>query len=146
MLYKITHYFTTINWLLLLSLVWIHHPLYLDIIRATTMFCFAGIVSVWFSGRITEVYHSIFRAFFPPIDTHAEFFIMFCGDMLLHVFPFIILGFPLLPISILIALGILLAWYVSVRPQLHHIYTSSINGDIIISMVCLFSALAMIRI
>jgi len=138
-------FFTTINLFLLVLLIWIQNPFYKDIVKASTMICFAAVLSIWLSGKIKEVYHAIYEAFFPPIDEHVELFIMFCGDMLLHVIPFLILGFPSLLQSILIGYIILFTWYFMIRSQLHEIYSSNVNGDWSAIITSLFGSMVIVR-
>ena len=136
-------FFTMINLVLLLSLVWIHNPFYTDIVRTTTFICFAASVATWIAGKVKETYHALFIAFFPPIDEHAEQFIMFCGDILMHFLPFIVLGLPSIPLAILIGYGILFLWYYLVRPRLHTMYPS-VNRDWTVVMVTLMGLMVLI--
>lgn len=146
MISKILQYFTFLNWILIGLLVFIKQPFYKDIVRGTTMFCFAGVLSVWISCDIREVYNELFDSFFPQIDSDAKMFIMFCGDMLLHVIPFLILGLPLTPLAIAIAYGILLVWYFWIKDRIHNVYPLCISSKLSMVLTSLFGALILVRI
>lgn len=145
MISKILQYFTFLNWILIGLLVFIKQPFYKDIVRGTTMFCFAGVLSVWISCDIREVYNELFDSFFPQIDSDAKMFIMFCGDMLLHVIPFLILGLPLTPLAIAIAYGILLVWYFWIKDRIHNVYPLCISSKLAMVLTSLFGALIFVR-
>ena len=145
MLSKNLQYFTFVNFLFIGLLVFIKEPFYKDIVRGTTMFCFAGVLSVWISCDIREVYRIIYDSVYPQIDFNAKMFIMFCGDMLLHVLPFLILGFPLTPLAIGIAYGILLAWYFWIKDRIHIVYPSCVSNELAMVLTSLFGALIFIR-
>lgn len=145
MISKILQYFTFLNWILIGLLVFIKEPFYKDIVRGTTMFCFAGVLSVWISCDIREVYNELFDSFFPQIDSDVKMFIMFCGDMLLHVIPFLILGLPLTPLAIAIAYGILLVWYFWIKDRIHTIYPSCVSNELAMVLTSLFGALIFVR-
>ena len=145
MVSKILQYFTFLNWILIGLLVFIKQPFYKDIVRGTTMFCFAGVLSVWISCDIREVYNELFDSFFPQIDSDVKMFIMFCGDMLLHVIPFLILGLPLTPLAIAIAYGILLAWYFWIKERIHTVYPLCISSKLAMVLTSLFGALIFVR-
>jgi cell division protein FtsX len=145
MITKFLQYFTFINWILIGLLVFIKEPFYKDIVRGTTMFCFAGVLSVWISCDIREVYRELFDSVFPQIDSDAKMFIMFCGDMLLHVLPFLILGLPLTLLAIAIAYGILLIWYFWIKDRIYLVYPSCISNKLAMVLTSLFGALIFIR-
>ena len=145
MISKILQYFTFLNWILIGLLVFIKQPFYKDIVRGTTMFCFAGVLSVWISCDIREVYNELFNSFFPQIDSDAKMCIMFCGDMLLHVIPFLILGLPLTPLAIAIAYGILLVWYFWIKDRIHIVYPSCVSNELAMVLTSLFGALIFVR-
>ena len=145
MISKILQYFTFVNFILIGLLVFIKHPFYKDIVRGTTMFCFAGVLSVWISCDIREVYSIIYDSVYPQIDFNAKMFIMFCGDMLLHVLPFLILGFPLTPLAIIIAYGILLAWYFWIKDRIHIVYPSCVSNELAMVLTSLFGLMVFIR-
>ena len=145
MVSKILQYFTFLNWILIGLLVFIKQPFYKDIVRGTTMFCFAGVLSIWISCDIREVYNELFDSFFPQIDSDAKMFIMFCGDMLLHVIPFLILGFPMTHLAIAIAYGILLAWYFWIKDRIYIVYPSCVSNELAMGLTSLFGALIFVR-
>ena len=145
MITQFLQYFTFVNWILMGLLVFIKQPFYKDIVRGTTMFCFAGVLSVWISCDIREVYNELFDSFFPQIDSDAKMCIMFCGDMLLHVIPFLILGLPLTPLAIAIAYGILLVWYFWIKDRIHTVYPLCISSKLAMVLTSLFGALIFVR-
>jgi hypothetical protein len=145
MITKFLQYFTFINWILIGLLVFIKEPFYKDIVRGTTMFCFAGVLSVWISCDIREVYRELFDSVFPQIDSDAKLFIMFCGDMLLHVLPFLILGFPMTHLAIAIAYGILLIWYFWIKDRIYLVYPSCVSNKLSMVLTSLFGALIFVR-
>ena len=145
MISEYLQYFTFVNWILIGLLVFIKQPFYKDIVRGTTMFCFAGVLSVWISCDIREVYNELFDSFFPQIDSDVKMFIMFCGDMLLHVIPFLILGLPLTPLAITIAYGILLAWYFWIKDRIYIVYPSCVSNELAMVLTSLFGALIFVR-
>ena len=145
MITKFLQYFTFVNWILIGLLVFIKEPFYKDIVRGTTMFCFAGVLSVWISCDIREVYRELFDSVFPQIDSDAKMFIMFCGDMLLHVLPFLILGLPLTLLAIAIAYGILLIWYFWIKDRIYLVYPSCVSNKLAMVLTSLFGALIFVR-
>jgi len=145
MITKFLQYFTFINWILIGLLVFIKEPFYKDIVRGTTMFCFAGVLSVWISCDIREVYRELFDSVFPQIDSDAKLFIMFCGDMLLHVLPFLILGFPMTHLAIAIAYVILLIWYFWIKERIYLVYPSCVSNKLSMVLTSLFGALIFVR-
>ena len=145
MITKFLQYFTFVNWILIGLLVFIKEPFYKDIVRGTTMFCFAGVLSIWISCDIREVYRELFDSVFPQIDSDAKMFIMFCGDMLLHVLPFLILGFPLTLLAIAIAYGILLIWYFWIKDRIYLVYPSCVCNKLAMVLTSLFGALIFVR-
>ena len=145
MITKFLQYFTFINWILIGLLVFIKEPFYKDIVRGTTMFCFAGVLSVWISCDIREVYRELFDSVFPQIDSDAKMFIMFCGDMLLHVLPFLILGYPMTHLAIAIAYGILLIWYFWIKDRIYLVYPSCVSNKLAMVLTSLFGALIFVR-
>ena len=145
MITKFLQYFTFINWILIGLLVFIKETFYKDIVRGTTMFCFAGVLSVWISCDIREVYRELFDSVFPQIDSDAKLFIMFCGDMLLHVLPFLILGFPMTHLAIAIAYGILLIWYFWIKDRIYLVYPSCVSNKLAMVLTSLFGALIFVR-
>jgi hypothetical protein len=145
MITKFLQYFTFVNWILIGLLVFIKEPFYKDIVRATTMFCFAGVLSIWISCDIREVYRELFDSVFPQIDSDAKMFIMFCGDMLLHVLPFLILGFPLTLLAIAVAYGILLIWYFCIKDRIYLVYPSCVSNKLAMVLTSLFGALIFVR-
>ena len=145
MITKFLQYFTFINWILIGLLVFIKEPFYKDIVRGTTVFCFAGVLSVWISCDIREVYRELFDSVFPQIDSDAKLFIMFCGDMLLHVLPFLILGFPMTHLAIAIAYGILLIWYFWIKDRIYLVYPSCVSNKLAMVLTSLFGALIFVR-
>lgn len=145
MITKFLQYFTFINWILIGLLVFIKEPFYKDIVRGTTMFCFAGVLSVWISCDIREVYRELFDSVFPQIDSDAKLFIMFCGDMLLHVLPFLILGFPMTHLAIAIAYVILLIWYFWIKERIYLVYPSCVSNKLAMVLTSLFGALIFVR-
>ena len=54
---------------------------------------------------------------------------MLLYDSLFHLLPFIILGLPTQPISVLIAYGIMLGWYAWARRRISSIYSPKIPFD-----------------
>ena len=145
MITKFLQYFTFINWILIGLLVFIKEPFYKDIVRGTTMFCFAGVLSVWISCDIREVYRELFDSVFPQIDSDAKLFIMFCGDMLLHLLPFLILGFPMTHLAIAIAYVILLIWYFWIKERIYLVYPSCVSNKLSMVLTSLFGALIFVR-
>jgi hypothetical protein len=145
MITKFLQYFTFVNWILIGLLVFIKEPFYKDIVRGTTMFCFAGVLSVWISCNIREVYRELFDSVFPQIDSDAKMFIMFCGDMLLHVIPFLILGLPLTHLAIAIAYGILLIWYFWIKDRIYLVYPLCVSNKLSMVLTSLFGALIFVR-
>lgn len=145
MITKFLQYFTFINWILIGLLVFIKEPFYKDIVRGTTMFCFAGVLSVWISCDIREVYRELFDSVFPQIDSDAKLFIMFCGDMLLHVLPFLILGCPMTHLAIAIAYVILLIWYFWIKERIYLVYPSCVSNKLSMVLTSLFGALIFVR-
>jgi hypothetical protein len=107
-------------------------PFVQDVIRASTMFILAAVATVWFSGNVLEVYHDLIDSFTPRglmIPDSIKTGIMIFYDILFHIAPFLILGLPHHIISLFVAYGIMVAWFMLIRHRLSSIYSSKVSFD-----------------
>ena len=107
-------------------------PFVQDVIRASTMFILAAVATVWFSGNVLEVYHDLIDSFTPRglmIPDSIKTGIMIFYDILFHIAPFLILGLPHHIISLCVAYGIMVAWFMITRHRLSSIYSSKVSFD-----------------
>ena len=107
-------------------------PFVQDVIRASTMFILAAVTTVWFSENVLEVYHDLIDSFTPRglmIPDSIKTGIMIFYDILFHIVPFLILGLPHHIISLFIAYGIMVAWFMMTRHRLSSIYSSKVSFD-----------------
>lgn len=101
-----------------------------DVIRASSMFILVSVATVWFSGSVLEVYHDLVDSFTPRGVILPDFIktgIMIFYDILFHIVPFLILGLPHHIISLCIAYGIIVLWFMMTRHDLSSIYSSKIS-------------------
>ena len=104
-------------------------PFVQDVIRASTMIILAAVTTVWFSENVLEVYHDLIDSFTPRglmIPDSIKTGIMIFYDILFHIVPFLILGLPHHIISLFIAYGIMVAWFMMTRHRLSSIYSSKV--------------------
>lgn len=103
-----------------------------DVIRASTMFILAAVATVWFSGNVLEVYHDLIDSFTPRglmLPDSIKTGIMISYDILFHIVPFMILGLPQHIISLFVAYGIMVVWFMITRHRLSYIYSSKVSFD-----------------
>ena len=103
-----------------------------DVIRASTFLILIAFATVWFSGDLIEVYHHLVDSFIPYGDTlsnSTKTCIMMIYDALFHVTPFLLLGLPHHAISLFIAYGILMLWYIILRHRLPSLYSPKVSFD-----------------
>jgi hypothetical protein len=94
------------------------------------MFILAAVATVWFSGNVLEVYHDLIDSFTPRglmIPDSIKTGIMIFYDILFHIAPFLILGLPHHIISLFVAYGIMVAWFMMTRHRLSSIYSSKVS-------------------
>ena len=100
-----------------------------DVIRASSMFILSAVATVWISGNVLEVYEDLVDSFTPEGVILPNFMkrgIMIVYDILFHIVPFVILGLPHHIISLCIAYGIIVIWFMMTRHDLSSIYSSKI--------------------
>lgn len=102
-----------------------------DVVRASTFLILVAVVTVWMSGNMLSIYEELFDSFAPNIilSHTTKMGIMLLYDGLFHFLPFIILGLPTQPISVCIAYGIMLMWYIWARHRISSIYSPKIPFD-----------------
>jgi hypothetical protein len=103
-----------------------------DIIRASTLFILVAVATVWFSGNLIEVYHDLIDSFTPDgiiIPHSIKTGIMIFYDTLFHLMPCLILGLPYHIISLFVAYGIIVIWYIMTRHRLPTIYSPKVSFD-----------------
>lgn len=114
-------------------LLFVYLPEYVkDVIRASSMLILAAVATVWFSGSVLEVYHDLVDSFTPRdviLPDYMKTWIMIFYDILFHIVPFVILGLPHRIISIFVAYGIMVAWFMMTRHDLSSIYSSKVSFD-----------------
>lgn len=113
-------------------------PFLQDIIRASTFLILIVIVTVWLSGDLPQIYGELVDSFAPSIaipsslnQGYVPLKLIIAGimDVVLHVVPCFMVGFPQMGSSFLIAMLILLGWYGWARPHIHEIYSPSVPAD-----------------
>jgi hypothetical protein len=107
-------------------------PAVQDVIRASSLLILAAVATVWFSGNVIEVYHDLIDSFTPRgmmIPDSIKTGIMIFYDILFHIAPVLILGLPYHVISLFVAYGIMLAWFITARHRLPSIYSSKVSFD-----------------
>jgi len=139
---RLVHFFTFLNFLLIGAIPIVKDERYTDVVRGTTMLTVACVLSVWMSGKLFNVYDDMFVPIFPPMDIDLIYFFIICGDIIVHVVPFLFLGFPHHASSVLIAYTIILLWYIMMKDMLNQVYSVHIN--IKYSMVCIALVGAMV--
>jgi len=103
-----------------------------DVIRASSILILAAVATVWFSGNIIEVYHDLIDSFTPRglmIPDSIKTGMMIFYDILFHIAPVLILGLPHHAISLFVAYGIMLIWFMMARHRLPSIYSSKVSFD-----------------
>jgi len=125
--------YTILN-LFVLLLFYQHVPEYVrDIMRASTFLILVVVAtSVWTNPF--PIYRTIFDSVAPPryqasIPLYTKYGIICIADILFHIVPLLVIGLPCHGTSMLIACGILLAWYAMMRPRIHEIYTSDVSKE-----------------
>jgi len=103
-----------------------------DIIRASSLLILVAVATVWFSGNLIEVYHDLVDSFTPDgiiVPDSMKTAIMIFYDTLFHVMPCLILGLPYYVISLCIAYGLIITWYIMTRRHLSSIYSPKVSFD-----------------
>lgn len=128
--------FTNINLIFVLLFPYFNNT-FQDIIRASTFLILVAIIFVWLSGKAIFIYEKLYNSFeiAPSVSHSNKLIIMFVLDIILHLVPFLILGFPHHGVSFLFAYGILLAWYVLVRDWIGSIYVPDLSYDSTMALV-----------
>jgi len=88
--------------------------------------------SVWTNPF--PIYRTLFDSFAPPryqaiTPLYTKYGIVCIADILFHVVPLLVIGLPQYGISMLIACGILLAWYAMMHRRIHEIYTTDVSKE-----------------
>jgi hypothetical protein len=123
--------YTNINVCGVLLFSWMP-PVVQDVIRASSLLILAAVATVWFSGDVIEVYHDLIDSFTPRgymIPDSIKTGIMIFYDILFHIVPVLIIGLPQHVISVYVAYGIMLAWFMMARHRLPSIYSSKVSFD-----------------
>ena len=125
--------YTTLN-LFVLLLFYQNAPEYVcDILRASTLLILVVVAtSVWTNPF--PIYRTLFDSFAPPryqaiTPLYTKYGIVCIADILFHVVPLLVIGLPQYGISMLIACGILLAWYAMMHRRIHEIYTTDVSKE-----------------
>ena len=123
--------YTNINVCGVLLFSWMP-PAVQDVIRASSLLILAAVATVWFSGNVLEVYHDLIDSFTPQgtiIPDSIKTGIMIFYDILFHIVPVLIIGLPYHVISLCVAYGIMLVWFMMARHRLPSIYSSKVSFD-----------------
>jgi len=123
--------YTNINVCGVLLIPWMPEPMQ-DVVRASTLFILIAVSTVWFSGNLIEIYHSLIDSFTPDgiiLSDSMKTGIVFFYDVLFHVVPFLILGLPHHAYSLFVAYGIIVGWFMLVRHRLLSIYSPKVSFD-----------------
>jgi hypothetical protein len=109
-----------------------------DIIRASSFLVFLTVAAIWCSGNLAEIYSDLIDSITPPeiiVPELTKLFASILYDIVCHVLPFFILGLPQYASSIVIAYGIILAWYGFLHRYLSLIYTPHASFDLAMILV-----------
>jgi hypothetical protein len=105
-----------------------------DIVSGTSFLILIMVSTIWFSGNVKQVYTELFDTFYfqimgdtPTISSVTKLTTVLIGDILFHVAPCLLIGFPLHAVSILIAYLIIIVWYIIQKDNIAEIYTPSVN-------------------
>jgi hypothetical protein len=139
---RIGSMFTNINLMFVLFFPYLNETIQ-DIVRATTFLILAAIVLIWLTGNVLSIYERLYNSFLiaPDLSLIKKYVIMFILDIILHLLPFLILGFPRHGVSFVFAYGIMMIWYLLVRDHIGSIYVphlpydSSMGGIGVIALV-----------
>lgn len=127
-LQRILSMFTTIN---LICVILFHSlsPWMQDIVRATTLLILTVVMYTWFTSDVFKVYEELFDSFSSQSDVTKPIKIgtVLVADLLFHVVPLFVVGFPINITSYGIAYIIMFAWYRLWREYLPKIYSPRIN-------------------
>jgi hypothetical protein len=101
-----------------------------DIVRASTFLILVVVATMWFSGNLPQLYGELIDSVDDfSIPREVRIALVAVGDILVHLVPVCIIGLPRTGKSFLIAFGVMLTWYMTVRDQMHEIYVPSIQGE-----------------
>lgn len=106
---------------------------FLDIVRTTSLCVAAAIIIFYIAYGPIRVF-----AFMKIMNPEFPKWLLFTYDAVFHLFPAIILGIPKSWPSIIIGLGIIIAWYVVVRNRIQDIYVHDIPVAYYDTVVFLF--------
>ena len=124
---RLASMYTILNLCAVLMIRWL--PEFLkDIVRASTLLILVVIVIAFNPQAYGELFDS-FAPDYVSIPSSIKMGIMFIADILFHVVPVVLIGLPQVSHSILIAYGILIAWYSQVRERIGEIYSPSVPAD-----------------
>ena len=125
--------FTFTNMCFLMIYPWLSSVLK-DIVSGTSFLILIMVSTIWFSGNVKQVYTELFDTFYfqimgdtPTISSVTKLTTVLIGDILFHVAPCLLIGFPLHAVSILIAYLIIIVWYIIQKDNIAEIYTPSVN-------------------
>jgi hypothetical protein len=91
---------------------------FLDFCRAGSIFIAITWVGLYLGGKFEKIYN-FYKTLFPFLESKLLVFII---DILTHIGPAILLGWPQNNNSFLFAAGILVVWYTMIHKSLYHIY------------------------
>jgi len=131
---RVISMFTFINMCFLMMYPWLS-PALKDIVSGTSFLILIMVSTIWFSGNVKQVYTELFDTFYSQImgetpnniSSITKLSTVAIGDILFHVAPCLLIGFPLHAISILIAYLIMILWYIIQKDKITEIYTPSVN-------------------
>jgi len=121
-------------------------PAIQDVLRASTLIILFMVMTIWFSGRLYELYKELFYTFKDTNPLHAiidtfvskdtskdevsiEVIIMSVADWLFHCVPCIVFGLPTNGVSLIVAYGVLLIWNYVNQDRIGEIYAPSITKE-----------------
>jgi heme/copper-type cytochrome/quinol oxidase subunit 4 len=142
---RIGSMFTNINLMFVLFFPYLNETIQ-DIVRATTFLILAAIILIWLTGNVLSIYERLYNSFLiaPAMSLTKKYMIMFILDIILHLIPFLILGFPYHGVSFLFAYGIMMTWYVLVRDRIGSIYIPYLPYDSSMLILGIIAALGSI--
>lgn len=110
-----------------------------DIMRANTFIIFVMVMTFWISERIFIAYDEFVQSLNLISENPIKrYIICLIIDIITHMLPFIILGFPKKPISIMFSSILISIWYMKFHTKFGEIYVPVVGENIDYTMVATF--------
>lgn len=118
-------------------------PLFVDIVRSTTMFIAISVVYAiifWNHKSLIESYYSI-DPWLKKINYNKAILYIHLHNFIRHFLPIILLGFPKSILGVFIGYIIYNTWYILVRSEMHKLYVKNVATEdydysVILTSIC----------